>query len=539
MTRRELATVLLGFTVLTVVMTGPLAFHLGTLARIDNGDGQFSIWNVAWVARTLVVDPLHVYDANILYPHRWTLAYSETNLGAGLLAIPVYWLTKNPYAAHNFVLLVSFVLAGTAMYCLVRYLVGDRSAAAIAGIAFAFCPYVFARTPHIQLLMTAGLPLTMLAFHRLADRPTVARGFVLGLTIAAQALFCGYYAVFAVLMVAFAVLVVASARSLWTTARYWIAAAVAAGTAYAGTWPLRLPYAVIQRDSGFFRSLDAARQFSADWRAYLASSAFAHSWMLGLIGHWKEVLFPGYVVLTFGAAGAVAGWSARGRTRETAILYGGLAVLACWASLGPDAGLYRVLYHTISVFSLLRAPARFGIVVVMGLCVLSAIAIRALLSRTSRPTVIATFLGAATIAELVVPLHFPWVRPVEPAYRFLAGLPRGPVLELPLYSQRFAFLRTAYMLNSTAHWMPLVEGYTDYIPQDFIDRTEVLGNFPTHESFAILDSEGVRYAVFHVDQYRAVARTELQNRLRQFAPYLQRRYADEKIWIFELGRYPN
>jgi hypothetical protein len=539
MTRRELATVMLGFAVLTVVMTGPLAFHLGTLARIDNGDGQFSIWNVAWVARTLVVDPLHVYDANILYPHRWTLAYSETNLGAGMLAIPVYWLTKNPYAAHNFVLLVSFVLAGTAMYWLVRYLIGDWRAAAIAGIAFAFCPYVFARTPHIQLLMTAGLPFSMLAFHRLADRPTVGRGLVLGLTIAVQALFCGYYAVFAVLMLAFAVPVVASTRHVWTNARYWIAVAVAAGTAYAGTWPLRLPYEVIQRDTGFIRSLDAARLFSADWRAFFASSALAHSWMLGLIGHWKEVLFPGFVVLAFGLTGAVEGWSARGRQRELAILYGGLSALACWASFGPNAGLYRVLYDTISVFSLLRAPARFGIVVVMGLCVLAALAIAALLSRISRPALVATLLGAATTAELFVPLRFPSVPPVEPAYRALARLPRGPVLELPLYSQRFAYVRTAYMLNSTAHWMPLVEGYTDYIPQDFIDQTEILGDFPTRESFAILDGEGVRYAVFHMDQYGAVARTELQNRLQQFAQHLQRRYADEKIWIFELGRYPD
>jgi hypothetical protein len=27
----------------------------------------------------------------IFYPHRWTLGYSEANLGAGLLAIPVCW----------------------------------------------------------------------------------------------------------------------------------------------------------------------------------------------------------------------------------------------------------------------------------------------------------------------------------------------------------------------------------------------------------------------------------------------------------------
>jgi hypothetical protein len=50
---------------------------LGSLSRVDNADGQFGIWNVAWVARTLVVDPLHVFDANIFYPHRGTLAYSE------------------------------------------------------------------------------------------------------------------------------------------------------------------------------------------------------------------------------------------------------------------------------------------------------------------------------------------------------------------------------------------------------------------------------------------------------------------------------
>ena len=203
---RELALVLLGFGVLTVALTSPLAFHLGTVGRVDNGDGQLSIWNVAWVARTLVVDPRHVFDANIFYPHRWTLAYSETNLGAGALAIPVYWATGNPYAAHNFVVLLSFVLSGAGTYYLVRYLVNDRWAATIAAICFACCPYMFGHMPHIQLLMSAGLPLGQLAFHRVADRPSGRRGAVLGLTMATQALFCGYYAVFVMLMVGFSVL---------------------------------------------------------------------------------------------------------------------------------------------------------------------------------------------------------------------------------------------------------------------------------------------------------------------------------------------
>ena len=81
---REFAIVLAVAAVLTAALTYPLAFRPGHVGRVDHADGQFSIWNVAWVARTLIVDPLHVYDANIFYPHRGTLAYSEANLGTGL-----------------------------------------------------------------------------------------------------------------------------------------------------------------------------------------------------------------------------------------------------------------------------------------------------------------------------------------------------------------------------------------------------------------------------------------------------------------------
>src|SRR5215510_6113325 len=103
-------------------MTWPLAPRLGSVGRIDNNDGQLSIWNVAWVARTLVVDPVHVFDANIFYPHTNTLAYSENNLGAGILAIPAYWTTKNALAAHNGAVLLSLMLSATGMFYLVHLL---------------------------------------------------------------------------------------------------------------------------------------------------------------------------------------------------------------------------------------------------------------------------------------------------------------------------------------------------------------------------------------------------------------------------------
>ena len=112
--------------------------------------------------------------------------------------------------------------------------------------------------------------------------------------------------------------------------------------------------------------------------------------------------------------------------RETAWLYGSLAVLAFWASFGPRAGLYTVFYTAIPVFSLLRAPERMGVVVMLSLAVFSAFAIRELGRRfPHRRTAIATLACAGALLELNN-LPFDW-RPdsIPPVYKVLAQMPRG------------------------------------------------------------------------------------------------------------------
>jgi hypothetical protein len=503
---------------------------------VDNADTRLIIWNVAWVARTMVIDPLHLFDANIFYPHTGTLAYSEPNIGAGILALPMYWATGNPYAAHNFVVVLTFVLSAVAMYYLVRYLTVDRRAAVIAAICFAYCPYVIARLPHVHLLMTAGLPLAMLALHRLTERPTLRRGTVLGLVVAGEALACGYYAVFVALTVGFSALIIAARRELMDR-RYWSAILVAGLVTIALTLPLFVPYMRLQQ-AGFSRSLDEARQWSADWRAYLASSAFAHAWMLPLIGHWKDVLFPGFSAVLFGIAGFFVPWRPGTRQRDASVVYGSIALVAWWASLGPDAGLYRALYTIVPGFGLLRAASRFGIVVAFALTVLAGMAFSALFARLdSRPRVAAlaaAALAAAVVGELWVGLTFAPVPPVEPVYRALAALPRGPVLEIPFYSTRFAFERTRYMLSSTSHWMPLVNGYSSYTPADLVAKTETLGAFPTAEAFKVLERDRVRYVVFHFDLLSAEMKDDLASRLHRFESNLRRLYADDRTSLYEI-----
>jgi hypothetical protein len=372
--------------------------------------------------------------------------------------------------------------------------------------------------------------------------------------MAAQALFCGYYGVFVVLVVGYMVLTKA-ALGEWRRRAYWYAVAVAAAVAIALAIPLFLPYLRLQREVGFTRTVDEARLWAADWRTYLASSATAHAWMLGLIGRWVDVLFPGFVATLGGAVGAIAGWRQGGRPREVAVEYSGLALLAVWASLGPDAGLYRFLHATVPAFSLLRTPARFGVIVSLALSVLAGVAMAAYLRgregasesagvaappsrRRAEGRLAAALVVAVVLAESRVPLSFAPTPPVEPAYRMLATLPAGPLLDIPIYSYEFAHERTRYMLGSTTHWMPLVVGYSSHTPPDFYPRVEVLAGFPTREAFALMEREGIRYVAIHMHLFSDDTRRELADRLQAFGTSLARRFADDRVWLYEVVSFP-
>src|SRR5688572_24760697 len=193
---RDSLLVVLGALLLTVVFTWPMAARFDRAGRVDSGDARHGVWNVAWVARALVTDPSSLYNANIFHPHANALAFSEPNILSGLIAVPAWLATDNAMTAFNWAVLWSFLLSALAMFRLVRYLSGHDASAALAAILFAFCPYVFSHLGHIQLLMTFGMPLSLLAMHRFVDAPGLVRALLLGVALAAQGLACGYYGIF-------------------------------------------------------------------------------------------------------------------------------------------------------------------------------------------------------------------------------------------------------------------------------------------------------------------------------------------------------
>ncbi|MEO7274342.1 MAG: hypothetical protein ABIX28_01820 [Vicinamibacterales bacterium] len=548
--RRALLIVIVA-SVAAVVMTWPLASGLDRLGRTANsGDARFAVWNVAWVAHAILTDPADLFDANIFHPHRNALAFSEANLVPGVVALPAWWLTGNAETAHNVVVLFSFAATVITMWLTARRLTGDGWAAATAAALFAFCPFLFSHTAHIQLLMAAGLPLALLMMHRLADAPTPARGVWLGLALATQALACAYYGIFAGFMVAYLTVFFAVSRGLWRSRRYWTAVACALALSVLLVAPAFSHYLQLQSDTGFGRSLDDAGMYAAYWRSYLASAAHAHNWMLSIINDWNhEVLFPGFLAIILGGIGVatMSATSASGERhlsgdRETLALYGSLGLLALWASLGPRAGLYTFLYKVVPVFSFLRAPGRTGLIVTLILALFAAFGVRALRRRLQGRASRALAAGccAAALIELTgVPIDWRDAKPIPSAYDVLARMPRGAVAEFPFYERRIDFhLHTLYMLNSTRHWQPLINGYSDYIPPDFRTLAVTLASFPSDDSFEALKQRRARYLVIHRDLYGAQTMPQIEARLAPYRRYLRELASDDRVEMFEIMAWP-
>jgi len=532
----EATAVVLGSVLLACVFTLPVIFHFTNGGRLDTNDGRWSIWVVSWVAHALTTNPSELFRANIFFPHDNALAFSEGNIVEGVLGAPVWLLTRNPYATHNFVYLFSFAQSFVATYYLVRYLTGDRRAAIVAGVMYAFCPFAFVRQAHIQLTMVGFLPWVMLAWHRFLDRTSLVRALELGLVMALTGLACAYYGIFAGGMITFASIWFAISRKRWQDPGYWGPIAVAAVVCLGVIAPFFLPYMRMQASTGFERSLSG--QYSANLGGWLLSSAWAHRWWAGLLDKPSEGIFPGILAIVLGVWGARL--MLRSDKSDVAKYYIGLGVFTFWLTLGPAAGLYTALYYTVPVFSFLRAPTRAGILVTLCLVVLSAPAMVALMRRRSASVAFAVLLLLAVADTYRAPLRTREAPPLPAAYRTLADLPKAPTIELPYWATSIEYHRHAeYMLSSTAHWQPLINGYSDHIPQDFRDAAPAINSFPSKDAFNVLEPLRARYVVVHLDLMSAANRASIIQRLDvEFANFLRPLDKSGDVWLYEIIGWP-
>ena len=227
---RELL-IFVGFCALTTVMTWPWILHLRD-AVADKGDPYMIAWTLWWDFHQTFHNPLHLFDANIFYPYRYTLAFSENDYGIAMLFFPLFALGLRPLTVHAIATFVGFAFSGYGSFRLTRTLTGDDRAAWLAGIIFAFVPYRFHLLSHLHYLFAGWLPLVCEALILFARKPTWKRAIWLGAAFLMNALTCISWFIMALVPLGLTLsFLVFATKGLIRNRAFWIRGAVAVAAA--------------------------------------------------------------------------------------------------------------------------------------------------------------------------------------------------------------------------------------------------------------------------------------------------------------------
>jgi hypothetical protein len=488
--------VFLLFVAVTGVMLLPQV-RLPTGVR-DMGDPLFSTWRLAWVAHQLPRDPLHLFDANIFHPERFTFAYSDSILVPSVAAAPFVWLGVPVLVLYNVLMFATFVLTGVAMFHLVRSLTREVPAAVVSGIAFAFYPFRFEHYSHLELQMTMWIPVVLWCLHRTIARTRVRDGIATGLAVAGQVLSSLYFGIYLVAWLApIAAVLALGARSVGRSVKpLLVGGAVAALLAM----PIALPY-LANRQAFGERDRVAVESYSATPRSYLSAhpSSALYGRVLDRHRQPERDLFPGVFVVALALVALVPPVSV------SRMAYAAALAFAFEASLGMNGFVYGILYELLVPFRGLRVAARFSIFVGASLAVLAGYGVARLTAHT-RPPLRFVLTAALAVAVMIdyrpaldlqpVPLHPPGV------YAWFEGRPPSVIAEIPVPPREGDFWTGArYMYFSTFHWNTLLNGDSGFHPPSFREFVERCRTFPDDASLALLKARGAAYVIVHEDGY--------------------------------------
>jgi hypothetical protein len=229
---------------------------------------MFNAWTLARDQHCILRENCPSYiNGNIFYPHKDSMLYSETQLSAGLITLPLYFINENPLFSYNVWTVVSFFLGGWFMYLLAKRLSrGDEFFSVLSGLAFAFAPIKIVELTHLQNLSIFYLPLIVLLIIKYLTRPS--RKYLIGLFIALVLMFYAswYQMLFAIVAIIMLLLAVWFLKI--TRRRPIVPILVTLLLAIVVTLPLAREYAQFSKQSGASYGISGQNIYSSSVEDY-------------------------------------------------------------------------------------------------------------------------------------------------------------------------------------------------------------------------------------------------------------------------------
>lgn len=517
---------LLAYVLLALAYLWPLVRRFGVALAGDGFDMYVFQWGNWWITRALSQGQSPYHTTMIFYPQ-----------GAGLYFLSFSWLNTfvwwplqvvtGDVAAYNFVVWWSWPLAAFGAYLLAREVVGDRRAAFIAGLVYAFYPYHFAQRNHLNLLSVQWIPFALLFLMRAVRRGRVLDGLLAGLFFACAGL-SGWHLLTLSGMLGGLWLLYAwlTERREWAKGswRALLAMVVILGLL---TGPFLVPMAWEQfvNPAGQDPYLGKEAETQTDLVAYVLPNLYHPLWgRLAAPVHQRflrnkdHAVALGYLPLLLVGYGLLR-W--RDSTRRAKFWFVALFVFGLLA-LGPFPRFngvaypqiplpYRLVGWTLPVRSL-RNPERFNILVGLCLALVVGVVVRDLLRRLPprRAGLITLILSGLVLLEYWA-WPFPTTQPDVPDFyhQLAAESGNSAIVDLPITND----LSKLYMYYQTVHGKPTVTGHVSRPPEgayDFIEANGLLRAMwqgrqpnPTGDpaaELAALAEAGVSYVIVHPDR---------------------------------------
>jgi hypothetical protein len=240
----------MAFVALTSAMTWPWVIHLRN-ACADPGDPYLHSWVMWWDYYQTFHDPIHLFNGNIFYPLRYTLAFSESEYGTAMLFFPLYALGFRPLTVNSVATFLGFAFCGYGAFRLSRTLTGSTKGAWISGIIFAFTPYRLQVLSQITYVFAGWIPLLLEALVLFARGRSWRRTIWLAVAFTMNALSSLTWMSLSLVPLAASALALVIIHRLWRDRQFWVRGAMAAVASLLILFPFLLPYLRVSKLYGF------------------------------------------------------------------------------------------------------------------------------------------------------------------------------------------------------------------------------------------------------------------------------------------------